>query len=253
MASQFSTENATKLSELESHLANNLYLSGDTLPNQEDARILASLQDTPDRAKYPNLFAYWWNLCLFQANARELWGGKADAKGTEGNAAENKGAEGEKKPAAAPKKPVGKPAQNKAADEEDDDDVDDLDLFGGVTEEEKQALEDDKKQKDKKKEDDKKAKKAVIAKSRVTFDVKGYEVDQDFDALAKKIQDALKKDGLVWQDTYEIIPIGYGIKCLRLTMIIEDDKISTDDIFEFIQETYEEEVQSCDIHEFNKV
>lgn len=245
MASQFSTENPTKLIELESHLANNHYVSGENLPNQEDARVLGEIKDTPDKAKYPNLFAWWWNLCLFQPNARELWGGKTDA-----NAADTKATEGDKKTADAPKKPVGKPAQKKAAEEDDDDVDDDLDLFGGVTEEEKQALEDDKK----KKEADKKAvKKTVVAKSRVSFDVKGYEVDMDFDALSKKIQEALKKDGLVWQDTYEIIPIGYGIKCLRLTMIIEDDKISTDDIFDFIQTTYEDDVQSCDIHEFNKV
>ena len=235
MSSQFSTENPTKLMEIESFLANNLYLSGEALPNQEDSKILGSLSDTPDRIKYPNLFAWWWNLCLFQPAARELWG--------------TKGAQEEKK-TEAPKKPVGKPAPKKAQAEEEEEDDDDIDLFGGVTEDDKKAMEEDKK---KKEEEKKKAKKVVVAKSRVTFDVKGYEVDQNFDDLAKRIQDALQKDGLVWQDSYEIVPIGYGISCLRLTMIIEDDKISTDDIFEFISSTYEDEVQSCDIHEFNKV
>ena len=244
MAAQFSTENPAKLSELESHLASNLYLSGEALPNQEDSRILGSITATPDRLKYPNLFAWWWNLCLFQPASRELWGGKAEAQP---KAAEEKKTEEAKKPAG---KPVGKPAPKPAQAEEDDEDDEDLDLFGGVTEEEKAALAEDAK---KKEEEKKKAKKTVIAKSRVSFDVKGYEVDQNFDDLAKKIQDSLQKDGLVWQDTYEIIPIGYGINCLRLTMIIEDDKISTDDIFEFIQSTYEDDVQSCDIHEFNKV
>lgn len=246
MSSHFSTENATKLMEIESHLANNLYLSGEALPNQEDARILESLKEGPDRAKYPNLFAWWWNLCLFQPNARELWGGKADQdkKDCQVNAdkQDNKQPAQCKKPA--PKKPVQQTA------DDDDEDVDDLDLFGGVTEEEKQALEDDKK---KKEEEKKKKPKVVVAKSRVTFDVKGYEVDMDFDELAKKIYAALQKDGLVWQDSYEIVPIGYGIKCLRLTMIIEDDKISTDDIFDQIKENWEDDIQSCDIHEFNKV
>lgn len=239
MATAFSIDNPT---ELENQLANNLYVSGADLPNQEDARVLASIKNAPDRLKYPNTFAWWWNLGLFQPVATQLWG----------NAGNNANAEAKTdNKAPAPKKPVGKPAPKQAvADEEDDDDVDDVDLFGGVTEEDKAALEADKK---KKEEDKKKAKKTVIAKSRVTFDVKGYEVDQDFNALAKKIQDGLQKDGLVWQDTFEIIPIGYGISCLRLTMIIEDDKISTDDIFEYISTTFEEEVQSCDIHEFNKV
>ena len=232
MSSNFSTETPAKLAELEAYLAGNIYVSGESLPNQEDSRILESLKDVPDRSKYPNIFAYWWNLCLFQQNARELWASKAQN--------EEKKAPS-KKPA--PKKPV-------VAEEEDDEDIDDVDLFGGVTEEEKQALEDDKK---KKEEDKKKKTKVVIAKSRVTFDVKGYEVDQDFDNLAARIFDDIKRDGLVWQDSYEIIPIGFGIRCLRLTMIIEDDKVSTDDIMEHIQNTWEEEVQSCDIHEFNKV
>ena len=237
MSSHFSTENATKLMEIESFLANNIYLSGEALPNQEDARILDSIKDAPDRAKYPNLFAWWWNLCLFQPAARELWGGKADHD-------EKKDKKDEKK--AQGKKPVAK----KPVEEDDDDDIDDVDLFGGVTEEEKQALEEDKK---KKEEEKKKAKKVVIAKSRVTFDVKAYEVEQDFDNLASRVLGAIKKDGLVWQDSYEIVPIGFGIKCLRLTMIIEDDKISADDILEEIQNTWEDEVQSCDIFEFNKV
>lgn len=239
--SSFSAENDTKLAELEKHLSTNSYLSGSELPNQEDARVLASITSTPDRVKYPGVFAWWWNLCLFQPAATALWGDNTGAAKTEN------------KPTAAPKKPVGKPAAKQQAEEDDDDVDDDLDLFGGVTEEEKAAMEEDKKKK--KEEEDKKkaAKKVVVAKSRVTFDVKGYEVDQDFDALAKKVQDSLQKDGLVWQDSYEIVPIGYGIKCLRLTMIIEDDKISTDDIFEHIQTNFEDEVQSCDIHEFNKV
>ena len=243
MATQFSTETPAKLGELEAHLAANLYLSGEALPNQEDARVIGELTTTPDRLKYPNVFAWWWNLCLFAPASRELWGGKA--------ATEQKQAEAPKKPVG---KPVGKPAPKQAqADEDDDEDDDDLDLFGGVTEEEKAALAEDNKKKEEEKKKAAAAKKTVIAKSRVSFDVKGYEVDQDFNALAKKIQESLQKDGLVWQDSYEIIPIGYGISCLRLTMIIEDEKISTDDIFEFIQEKYDEEVQSCDIHEFNKV
>lgn len=236
MASTFSIDNPT---ELENHLGNNLYVSGSELPNQEDARVLASITSCPDRIKYPNTFAWWWNLSLFQPAATQLWGNNAQCDATTGVC---------KKPVG---KPVGKPAPKKAeAEEEDDDDVDDVDLFGGVTEEDKAALEADKK---KKEEEKKKAKKVVIAKSRVTFDVKGYEVDQDFNALAKKIMDGLQKDGLVWQDSFEIVPIGFGISCLRLTMIIEDDKISTDDIFEYISTTFEDEVQSCDIHEFNKV
>ena len=238
MSSHFSTENGTKLMEIESFLANNIYLSGEALPNQEDAKILEAIKETPDRSKYPNLFAWWWNLCLFQPAARELWGCKE----------EKKECKEEKKECKKEEKKCNKPVPTKKVEVEDEDD--DVDLFGEVTEEEKQALEAEQK----KKEEEKKSKaKVVVAKSRVIFDVKSYEVETDFDNLCARILEAIKKVGLVWQDSYEIIPIGYGIKCLRLTMIIEDDKISADDILEEIKEKWEDEVQSCDIHEFNKV
>ena len=77
---EFSIENPTKIMEIESFLANNAYLSGEALPNQEDSRILGLLKDIPERSKYPNLFSWWWNLCSFQESARNLWG---DAKKVE--------------------------------------------------------------------------------------------------------------------------------------------------------------------------
>ena len=210
MAPKFSTETEEKLAEIETFLSKNKNLSGESTPNQEDASVLDSLKDTPDKSKFPHLHAWYENLSKSTAEERKQWGKK----------------------------------------DEDDDDVDDVDLFGGVTEEEKQALEEEQK---KKEEEKKNKKKAVIAKSRVTFDVKAYEIEQDFDALAGKILETIKKDGLVWQDSYEVVPVGFGIKCLRLTMIIEDDKISADDILEEIQNTWEDDVQSCDIVEFNKI
>ena len=65
MTTEFSVENPTKIMEIESYLSNNAYLSGQPLPGAEDARVLGLLNETPDRSKYPNLFAWWWNLSPF--------------------------------------------------------------------------------------------------------------------------------------------------------------------------------------------
>ena len=214
--------------EIESFLANNVYLSGDSLPNQEDARVLESIKEAPDRSKYPNFFAWWWNLCLFQQPARALWGSKAEGK--------DKKKEEKKEE---------KKVEKKEESDDDDDDDDDVDLFGGPSEEDQKALEEEAAK-------NKKKKKVVIAKSQVTFDVKGYDADFDFDQLGKDIKAKVNKDGLVWQIEHKIIEIGFGIKCLRLVMIIEDAKISSDDILDEIAETWEDDVQSCDIVDFQK-
>ena len=80
----------------------------------------------------------------------------------------------------------------------------------------------------------------------VTFDVKGYEEGQDFEALAKKIKSEIIMDGLVWMDKHEVKPIAFGMKKLQIAMLIEDAKIQTDDVFELI-EAWEDDVQSTDI------
>ena len=97
----------------------------------------------------------------------------------------------------------------------------------------------------------KKEKKVVIAKSQVVFHVKGYEENQDFEALAKKIRSEVNMDGLVWMDKHQVLPIAFGMKKLQMSMLIEDEKVQTDDVFELI-EAWDEEVQSIDIFAFSK-
>jgi elongation factor 1-beta len=56
---------------------------------------------------------------------------------------------------------------------------------------------------------------------------------------------SIEKDGLVWGAS-KLVPVGYGIKKLQITLVIEDDKISLSDLEEEIQE-FEDYVQSTDI------
>ncbi len=90
-----------------------------------------------------------------------------------------------------------------------------------------------------------------IAKSLILFEVKPYEAETDLDALFKKIR-AIEMDGLVWKEEYKKDPIAYGVCKLVIGCVLEDAKVSVDDLQEAIQ-AFEDDVQSCDIAVFNKI
>jgi elongation factor 1-beta len=245
MTQTFHIDNEAGVQEIDKFLANHSYLSGKTIPDQHDAKILAALKDAPDRQKHPNFFAWWWSLALFQEAARATWGTECAKKEEK---KDKKKDDKEEKKDKTDKKEEKKEEKKEAKKEEDE-----LDLFGDDNEEDKAALEAVKKQKE---EDDKKKKaekKTVIAKSTVVFDVKAYEETFDFVSLGKEIREKINPDGLVWQQNFKILPVAYQIKKLQCGMIIEDDKVSADDILEKIQELWPDDIQSCDIVEFNKV
>ena len=105
----------------------------------------------------------------------------------------------------------------------------------------------------KKREEENKAKgKVVVDRSRVSFDVKVVDETVNLEALYEKISKECTMEGLVYQG-YSIKPVYGPINMLRIVMDIEDDKVSTDELFDMIQEKYEDEVQSIDIYNFNKL
>lgn len=127
-------------------------------------------------------------------------------------------------------------------------DDDDVDLFGEETEEEKAALA-AKKAKD---EEAKKAKKVVIAKSSILVDIKPWDDTTDMAEYATKLH-AIEMDGLLWGD-FKMVPVAFGLKKLQQLLVIEDDKISGDDLEELLTAGWAEEyVQSIDIVAWNKV
>merc|ERR1712072_1550982 len=153
----------------------------------------------------------------------------------------SKPAGGAAKPAPAPAKPAAKPA---------DDDDDDVDLFGSDDEE------DDEEKKRITEERlaayaAKKAKKPqVIAKTNVLFDVKPWDDETDMDAM-KKACTSIEMDGLLWGAS-KLVPVGYGINKLQLMCVVEDDKVSIDELSEQIAE-FEDFVQSVDIAAMSKI
>ncbi len=59
-------------------------------------------------------------------------------------------------------------------------------------------------------------------------------------------------DGLFWKTEYKKAPIAYGVEKLIIGCVIEDEKVSADDLQEKI-EAFEDLVQSVDIAAFNKI
>jgi elongation factor 1-beta len=53
---------------------------------------------------------------------------------------------------------------------------------------------------------------------------------------------SIEKDGLVWGAS-KLVTVGFGIKKLQLNLVIEDDKVSLDELQEQIEE-FEDQVQS---------
>ena len=104
---------------------------------------------------------------------------------------------------------------------------------------------------DYKKNDEKKKKKKEVDKSHVILEVKGWEADQDLEALAKKIISTIKKDGLSWNTGYKFEEVAFGVKKLVIAFLAEDDKCSVQEVQDEL-ESWTDDIQSVDIVSFNK-
>lgn len=134
-----------------------------------------------------------------------------------------------------------------AAAEEDSD----VDLFGSDDEEVDEAAEKLKQQRLAEYHAKKAAKPAKpAAKSIVTLDVKPWDDETDLEALLAHVK-SIEMDGLVWGAS-QWIPIGFGIKKLQINCVVEDDKVSLDDLAEAI-EAAEDHVQSTDVAAMQKL
>jgi len=56
---------------------------------------------------------------------------------------------------------------------------------------------------------------------------------------------SISQDGLVWGQS-TLVPVGFGIKKLQMTLVVEDDKVSLEELQEQIEE-FDDYVQSTDI------
>ncbi|KAI8836732.1 elongation factor 1 delta 2 [Chytriomyces cf. hyalinus JEL632] len=90
----------------------------------------------------------------------------------------------------------------------------------------------------------------TVAKSMVILDVKPWDDETDMKAMEASVR-GIVMEGLVW-GTAKFVAIGYGIKKLQITAVVEDDKVGVDDLSEQI-ESFEDFVQSVDVASFNKL
>ncbi|CCW60543.1 unnamed protein product [Phytomonas sp. EM1] len=227
----------TKATALETKLGGKPFLGG-AKPSAEDVKLFNDLLGSN------NLNVYRWvkNIATFSEADRRSWGAPVKVKPLP--EAGNPVFDIPTKPAPAAEvksAPVADVKPAPAAEEEDD-----IDLFGEATEEEKAALE-AKKAKDAEK---KKAKPALVAKSSILLDIKAWDDTVDLEALAGKLN-AIQRDGLVWGE-HKLVPVAFGVKKLQQLIVIEDDKVSGDDLEDMIM-SFEDEVQSIDIVAWNKI
>ena len=225
------------LADLEKKLANNLFVKG-AQPSHDDAEAFQKFitaKCVPDQDKYPSVWAWYSLMVLFEDEVIKSWkpSGKPEQQGKKGG----KGGKGK----------GGKKEEEKKEEKAEEED---LDLFGEETEEDKKAKEEMKKNRKKEKEG-KKGKKKEVDKSHVILEVKGWEADQDLEALAKKILSTIKKDGLSWNTGYKLEEVAFGVKKLIIAFLAEDDKCSVQEITDEL-ESWENDIQSVEVVSFNK-
>lgn len=142
------------------------------------------------------------------------------------------------------------PAGTAAPAEDDDEDDDDVDLFGSDDEVDEAA---EKLKAERLAEYN--ARKAAkppkpAAKSIVTMDVKPWDDETDLEEMLANVK-SIEMEGLSWGG-HKFIPIGFGIKKLQINCVVEDDKVSLDDLQQSIED-FEDHVQSTDIAAMQKL
>lgn len=127
---------------------------------------------------------------------------------------------------------------------------DDIDLFGSEDEEESAEKARIREERVAAYAAKKTNKPSVIAKSCVKMDIKPWDDETNLAEMEKCVR-SVEMDGLVWGQ-FQLAPVAYGVKKLVATCVIEDDKVSTNDLEDRIQ-AFEDLVQSVDIVSFNKL
>jgi len=74
--------------------------------------------------------------------------------------------------------------------------------------------------------------------------------ETDMKALESSVR-AIEKDGLTWGAS-KLVAVGFGIKKLQINLVVEDEKVSLEELQEQIDEL-EDYVQSSDIAAMQKL
>lgn len=201
-------------------------------PSQADVACFKALKASPDAAKYPHAARWYKHVATYESEFATLPGDASKSFSAYGPE------EGEL--------PIN-PAKTAEKAEEDDDDVD---LFGSDDEEEDAEAVKIREERLAAYREKKAAKPKIAAKSVVTMDIKPWDDETDMVALEAGVR-AIEKDGLVWGAS-KLVPVGFGIKKLQINLVVEDEKVSLDELQEQIAEL-EDYVQSSDVAAMQKL
>ncbi|MCJ1338227.1 Translation elongation factor 1 beta [Bachmanniomyces sp. S44760] len=202
-------------------------------PSQADVASFKALKESPNPAKHPHVYRWQKHISSYQPEFSSLPGDPSKAYTTYGPEASELAVNPKDAPKAA------------APDDEEDDD-----LFGSDEEEEDpEAV----KQREANLAAYKKKKETKVkpaAKSIVTLDIKPWDDETDMKELETNVR-SIEMDGLVWGAS-TLVPVGFGIKKLQCNLVVEDEKVSIDDLQAKIEED-EDHVQSTDVAAMQKL
>jgi len=213
------------LTLLEKWLSTRSYIVGHT-PSQADVKVFEQLKTPPAVAEYPHAFRWYRHIASHKDEFSKLPGDPTKSYTAYGPEAQALAINPKDAPATA---------------EEDDDDVD---LFGSDDEEEDAEAAKVREERLAAYAQKKAGKTKPAAKSMVTLDIKPWDDETNMQELEKNVR-TIEIDGLVWGGA-KLVPIGYGIKKLQINFVVEDEKVSIDDLQARIEED-EDHVQSTDV------
>ncbi|KAI5992391.1 hypothetical protein EDD15DRAFT_2368103 [Pisolithus albus] len=209
------------LDALEGHLVTRSYIEG-YAPSQADVHVF-KLVTQPIGSQYPHIARWFSHIKSYSAEHDTLPG------------TSNAGQAFVQAAVVA----VAEPEAAKAEEEEEED----IDLFGSDDEENAEA-ERIKAERVAAYNARKANKPKTVAKSVVTLEVKPWDDETDMKALEDAVR-SISMEGLVWGAS-KLVPIGYGIKKLQITLVVEDELVSLDELQEKIAE-FDDYVQSTDV------
>jgi len=218
------------LAVLNNWLLTRSYITGFT-PSQADVAVFKALKSSPDAAKYPNAARWYKHIASYEDEFPTLAGDASQPYTVYGPEV----AEVTINPAKAPD-----------AEEEDED----VDLFGSDDEEEDAEAARIREERLAEYRKKKEGKVKPAAKSIVTLDVKPWDDETDMAALEAAVR-GIEKDGLVWGAS-KLVAVGFGIRKLQINLVVEDEKVSLDELQDQIQD-FEDYVQSSDVVAMQKL
>ncbi|KAI9763983.1 MAG: Translation elongation factor 1 beta [Geoglossum simile] len=202
-------------------------------PTSGDKDCFLSLKISPSSQQYPHLYRWLKHIASYKSQFPAL---KAASDGSEISSLKE----------ALAKLPQ---ADSDAKAEEAGDETDEEFTLSGDDETPEQEMERLEQERKRQEELKMKSKPKKVAMSTVVFDINVLRVRTDLKNLDKEVR-KIEMDGLRW-GVSKFVGVAYGIQKLRIEMVIEDEKVSTNDlqkdIMSITEEISQEEIDDDEI------